>query len=142
VLAAANPWAVVNIRTTVTDTAFNLFASDGFLIRRVGGTGVWTPAPVFEIPVKSRLAYWRFISNRGKELNVAPVLTDYVDKEGKVLVTKKPRIVAKHWFLLHKEAPPGNIYVPNPEFPGIKLENDRRLFFEIRVPQSELFPEV
>jgi hypothetical protein len=141
-LAAADPWAVVNIRTAVTNTAFNLFANDGFIIRRMDSLGAWTPAPVFEIPVKSRLAYWRFISNRGNELNVAAALNDYVDKEGKVLVTKKPRVVARHWFLLSKEAPPGTVYVPNPEFPGLKLESDRRLFFDIRVPQSELFPEV
>jgi hypothetical protein len=141
-LTATNPWAVVNIGATAGNTAFNLFANDGFLIRRKDAMGVWTPAPVFEIPVKSRLAYWRFINNRGKELTISAALTDYLNKENKVLVTKKPRSLAKSWFFLRKEGSSDTVYVPNPVAPELKLESDRRLFFDIRVPQSDLFEVV
>jgi hypothetical protein len=132
----------MNIGTTAANSDFNLFANDGFIIKRKDALGVWTQAPVFEIPFKSRLAYWRFISNRGRELNVSATLTDYVNKENKVLVTKRPRSLAKSWFFLRKEASNDTVYVPNPVSPELKFENDRRFFFDIRVQQSALFPEV
>ncbi len=141
-VTAANPWAVLNIGTTADNSDFNLFANDGFIIKRKDALGVWTQAPVFEIPFKSRLAYWRFISNRGRELNVSAALADYVNKENKVLVTKRPRSLAKSWFFLRKEASNDTVYVPNPVSPELKFENDRRFFFDIRVQQSVLFPEV
>jgi hypothetical protein len=138
-LTATRPWAILDIGTVGGNAAFNLFAPDGFLIRRKDAIGVWAPAPVFEIPVKSRLAYWRFINNLGKELNISAALTDYLNKESKVLVTKKPRSLAKSWFLLRKEGSSDTVYVPNPVAPELKLESDRRLFFDIRVAQSDLF---
>jgi hypothetical protein len=135
------PWAVFAIRPAVTNNLFNLFANDDFLITRKDSLGVWTPAPVFEIPVKSRLAYWRYINNKGKELNISLELTDYLNKEGKVLVTKKPRSLSRSWFFLRKEASTDTAYVPNPIATELKIEPDRRLFYDIMVPQSDLFPE-
>lgn len=141
-LTVTKPWGVIVIRPAVTNNDFNLLASDGFLIRRRNAVGVWTDAPVFEIPVKSRLAYWRFIHNRGKELDVSAPLNGYVEKEGNVLVTLVPRSTSRAWFSLSKEMPAGTQYVPNPVDPEIKLETDRRLFFEVVVPECDLFPEV
>jgi hypothetical protein len=136
-----NPWAVIAIRPVVPNNLFNLFATDGFLVARKDPLGSWTPAPVFEIPVKSRLAYWRYINNKGNELNVSLQLTDYLNKEGKVLVTKKPRSLSRSWFFLRKEASTDTAYVPNPISDELRMEPDRRLFYDVMVPQSELFPE-
>jgi hypothetical protein len=141
-LLGAKPWAVIALRPLVSDSAFNLLASDGFIVRRKDGLGVWTPAPMFEIAVKSRLAYWRFVHNRGKELKISAPLTGYVDKEGNDLVTRIPRAAARSWFLLNKELSTDTQYVPNPVSPEIKIEPDRRLMFDIVVPKSDLFPEV
>ena len=139
-LLSFSPWGVIEIRTTGSDNSFNLFAPDGFLIRRKDPFGTVTPGPVFEIPVKSRLAYWRFVNNKGKELKISLPLTDYVNKEGNVLVTKKPRSLARHWFLLRRDPPPGTIYIPNPVNPDLRIEDDRRMFYNVNVAQSELFP--
>jgi hypothetical protein len=140
-LVQENPWAVFDISTSVTNAAFNLFAHDGFIFRRKDPLGIWSPAPVFEVPVKSRLAYWRYINSKGRELNISAGFTNYLDKEGKVLVTKTPRSLAKAWFLLREEGTPNTTYAPNPIDPTIRLENDRRAFFDIRVPNSDSFPE-
>ena len=69
-------------------------------------------------------------------------LTGYVGKEGNVLVTLTPRATSRSWFSLSKEMPAGTQYVPNPLDPEIKLEADRRLFFDVVVPECDLFPEV
>jgi len=139
-LSATDSWAAICVSTRSVNDAFNLFAPDGFLIRRRDPIGTWTPAPVFEIPVKSRFAYWRFINDRGREMIISASLTDYVNKEGNVLVTKRPRSIARHWFLLQKESPVGTVYVPNPLSYEAKIDRDRRLLFDILVPQSVLFP--
>jgi hypothetical protein len=139
-LTASNPWAVLDIRSTVANTDFNFFAPDGFLKKRRDPFGNFTAAPCFEIPVRSRLAYWRYQNNRGKEMDISPELIDYVNKEENKLVTKKPRSLAKNWFFLRRDLPPGTMYVPNPVSFDLKLENDRRFFYDIRVPQSKLFP--
>jgi hypothetical protein len=102
-LTSANPWAVIALRTRVTNNAFNLLADDGFLIRRRNAAGTWTDAPVVEIPVKSRLAYWRFVHNKGRALDISAPITDYVNKEGNALVTKIPRDSSRSWFSLRKE---------------------------------------
>jgi hypothetical protein len=136
------PWCVCDMRMTVTNGAFNLFANDGFLFRRRDALGNWLPAPVFEIPVKSRLAYWRYLNNKGKDLNVSAGLTNYVDKEGTALVTKTPRSLARSWFFLREEGSTNTTYAPNPDNPLLKIETDRRSFFDIRVPDSDLFPEL
>ena len=140
-LLQVNPWAVFDIRTSVTNAAFNLFANDGFIFRRKDPMGVWSPAPIFEVPVKSRLAYWRYINNKGRELNISAGYNNYLDKEGKVLVTKAPRSLSKAWFLLREEGAPNTTYAPNPIDPTIMLEKDKRAFFDIRVPDSDPFPE-
>ena len=129
------------MRATSTP-GFNLFANDGFLIRRRDALGTWTPAPVFEIPVKSRLAYWRFINNQGKEMNISPALVPYVDKENKVLVTKRPRSLAKDFFLLRKQGSSDTIYVPNPTDTRLIPESGKRFFVNIKVARSELFPVI
>jgi len=144
-LANSRPWAVVAIKTVAPNAAFNLYAADGFLVNRKNAPGsptLWNPAPTFEIPVTSRFAYWRFINNKDRELLKSLTLTDYVDKEDKVLITKKPRSVAKHWFLLRKTGTTDTVYVPNPVFTEIKSGSDRRLFLDVRVPESDLFPVV
>jgi hypothetical protein len=143
-LLSSDPWGVILIRLTKGSDPYNIFAADNNIQKRKDGLGVWTNAPVFEIPVKSRLAYWRFISNKGKELAVSAPLVNFVKKEGDVIETLKPRSLAMHSFMISKDVPMSTdtAYVPNPEFPGIKIENDRRLFFDIHVPNSDLFPEV
>lgn len=138
-LINANPWAVIQVGITADQPAFHLFDNDGLIIRRRNPSGDWTPAPVFEIPVKSRLAYWRFVEMRGRSISAGPTLGAYLTKEGNTLVTNQPRTLARSWFSLRKPGSTDTAYVPNPEFPELSMGTDRRLFFDVRVPESDLF---
>lgn len=140
-LVVRDSWAMININASITGP-FNLFAADGFLIRRKDPLSGWAPAPVFEIPVKSRLVYWRFRNNQGRDLGISPPLIPYVHKESKVLVTNRPRSLAKDFFQLRKQGSTDTLYVPNPTDVRLVNEKGRRLFLEISVPQSELFPVI
>lgn len=139
-LLITNPWAVLSIKSNATNTDFNLLASDGNLIMRRDPVGNWTNAPIFEIPVKSRFVFWRFMNNKGNELDINPSLTDYVNKENNVLITKRPVAMTRSFFLLRKEGSNDTVYVPNPDTDEIKIESARRICLNIRVPESELFP--
>ena len=143
-LLASNPWGVVDLRVTNGSGTYDIIAGDNFIQRRKDPVGNWNDAPVFEIAVTSKLAYWRFISNKGRELVISAPLNNYVTKTGHVIETLKPRALAKHFFSISKDLPMSTdtIYVPNPEIPGVKLENDHRIFFDIRVTNSDLFPEL
>lgn len=133
-------WGIVHIKPAATNFSFNLFDSDGFLIKRRNPPGIWIDAPVFEIPVKSRFTYWRYINDKGNELDLIPAFADYLFKEEKILLSKRPRAISKSYFLLEKEASTDTVYIPNPISYEIKRDAKERLCFDIMVPQSELFP--
>jgi len=135
-------WALVIIKNKVTEPSFNLLASDGFLIKRKLNTGDWNEAPIFEIPIKSRFPFFRFINEKGKELNIASSLTDYLFKEGTFLLSKRPRSISGSYFRLQKEGTTDTAYIPNPLNYDLKKDSKDRLCLDIMVPESDLFPVV
>ena len=135
-------WGIVNIKTKVTNSAFNMLADDGFLIKRKLNTGVWNQAPIFELPIKSRFPFFRFINEKGKELNITSSLTDYLFKEGTFLLSKRPRSISESYFKLEKQGSTNTAYVPNPLNYDLKKDSKDRLCLDIIVPESDLFPVV
>jgi hypothetical protein len=132
-------WAVIHMKIDPPQAAFRLLDNDGLLIKRA------TPAgdidhPVFEIPVKSRSAYWRFINDRNKELKLITDLEDYLLKEEKILITKRPRPVSRDYFNLTKDGSNAKKYVPNPSSYMLTRDAKDRVCFDIRIPESALFP--
>jgi hypothetical protein len=132
-------WGLVNIRPKTSDTAFDLFAADGYLKKRTDALGNEISAPIFEIPVKSRFTYWRYINDRGKELKDNTDLNGYLIKEDKMLVSARPRSIAQCFFKLQKEGSTEKKYFPNPLSYDVKRDSNGRLCFDIRVPRSDLF---
>lgn len=139
-LFSAENWGLIAMKSRVTNPLFNLFANDGYLFKRRLPNGTWNPSPVFEIPVKSRFPFFRFINDKGLELKLIPALSDYLLKEDKILLSKRPRSVAKNYFLLQKQGSSNTKYVPNPLIYDLKKDAKERLCFDVIVPESELFP--
>jgi hypothetical protein len=135
-------WALVSVRSKPGNSDFQLIADDGYLIKRKNPLGIWVNAPVFEIPVKSRFNYWRFINNRGRKLELAPELQDYLDLEEGILLTKRPRSSTRYFFLLRKAGSSDTKYVPNPENYSLVKDNKERICFDVIVPESTLFHPV
>lgn len=133
-------WGVINIRTIVPNTQFSLLAEDGYLIKRRNEFGVWTDSPIFEIPVKSRYSNWRYINDKGNELDLINELRDYLLKEDKILLTQKPRAISKSYFLIQNNAGNATKYLPNPVSYDLKKDDKARLYFDVMVPDSDLFP--
>lgn len=139
-LFSAENWGLITMKSRVTNPLFNLLANDGYLFKRRLPNGAWNPSPVFEIPVKSRFPFFRFINDKGLELKLIPALSDYLLKEDKILLSKRPRSVAKNYFLLQKQGSSNTKYVPNPLIYDLKKDAKERLCFDVIVPESELFP--
>lgn len=135
-------WGIINLKTKVSNPLFNLLANDGYLNKRLIPPGIWNEPPIFEIPVKSKFPFWRFINEKGGELKIAASLADYLFKEDKILLSKRPRSVADGYFLLKKEGTTDTVYVPNPLNYDLKKDDKERLCLDIVVPESDLFPIV
>ncbi len=133
-------WGAAHLRPRVTDTLFNLITDEGLIIQRRDPLGVWTNAPVFEIPVKSRFGNFRYINNKGRELTLNPALNNFLYKENNVLISQLPVSLCKYYFLVSENGSNVTRYLPNPRTYEIKKDDFQRIYFDIVVPESDLFP--
>lgn len=117
----SNLWAIINIRPKVANADFNL--------------GAFAPAPVFEIWIKSRLTYWRYVNDKSKKLIISDNTKDYVEAAGNDLVTKDPRTATWIPTLFNKLD-----YLPNPVSYDRTAAEGSLLFTDVPVPESKMFP--
>ena len=133
-------WGIAHLKPRVTNVPYNLIADDGRIIKRRDPLGVWTEAPVFEIPVKSRFGNFRYINNNGKELTLNPALNNFLYKENRVLISQLPVSLCKYYFLVPESGGGVTKYLPNPKTYDIKKDDFQRIYFDVLVPESDLFP--
>jgi hypothetical protein len=132
---------LIHIATKPANADFNLVAADGFLFKRRSPLGIWSPAPVFEIAFKGKSAFWRYINNKGHKILLHPEVEGYLLEEDNFLVSPRPLTVFKnHVVLLRREGSAETKYFPNPTDYLLKRDDRERLFFDILVPESKLFP--
>ena len=135
-------WGAAYIKVKSSNNAFDLIANDGFILKRRDPLGVWTEAPVYEVPIKSRFGYFRYINSNGKELKLNPILNNYLFKESKILISQVPVSLCKYYFLIPDNGGVNTKFLPNPDDYEIKIDNFRRICFDVIVPESDLFPVV
>jgi hypothetical protein len=128
------PWAVININPIPADAAYSIIDNKGFLITRFNADGtVAIRPPVFEICVKSRLTFWRYINNKGNIIkNQFPAI---LTTSGNNLVTRKPMF---HSYL---PVPVGTQRLPNPQLFSTIKNDQAGNFSDIIVPISDTFPK-
>ena len=103
----------------------------------LSGTGEFkNPHPTFEIRLKSRLTYWRYKSNEGKDLSTTPTTAPYLTTASGILNSKKPRSLTffPTEFLGDDPGTPGmneRIFLPNPPALSLKQEVDGKIYSDI-----------
>ncbi len=139
-------WAIASFLTNAADPNFSLFAPDGYLIARKPSAGAEVKAKVFEIPIKARLVYYRYINDRRKPVilpdSLKPYLREIINDESNSqegLASLRPKTVTKEFFKLQKEGATETKYFPGPTDFTIKKDESGRLYYDIIVPNSELF---
>jgi len=118
---------------------FNLLDASGNLFTRILPNGTKQPAPVFELWMKSKSAFWQYVNNRQRKFKLTPVTQDLLANNSGVLVSKNP---------IHMSYTPINLKKPNNSFqflpnPVPTLEVNRvgnKLLLNMQVPESNLFP--
>lgn len=132
-------WGMVNIKPAPANAAFNLIDGSGLLITRRNDANVVTvPPPIFEIWVKSRLSFWRYSSMDGGVLKTG-TQPDLLFFNNGQLISDGPRSHS-YYPTLYKKADSSLHYLPNPKaYEPVRVEGNR-LFTEIPVPTSEMFP--
>lgn len=132
-------WGLVNIKPAPANAAFDLIDGSGFLITRRNAANVVTvPPPIFEIWVKSRLSFWRYTNTDGGVLKTG-TQPDLLFFNNGQLISDSPRSYS-YYPTLYKKADSSLHYLPNPKtYEPVRVEGNR-LFTEIPVPTSEMFP--
>lgn len=130
-----NTWGLVNINNKPANAAFHLTDVNNRLITRLNPNNtVNTPPPLFDIWIKSRSPFWRYVNDQRRKLSLVPHAALMVES-GDALVTLKPRTLSYTPVLLD-----GVNYRPNPKLFDMLKTEGRRLFADIMVPESEMFP--
>lgn len=135
----ANCLAMVDIKLKPATAAFNLLDGSGLLMMRKNADGsVAQGAPVFEIRLKSKSAFWRYSNNKSKALK-SGTLSDFLISKNGALLTKSPRALTSN-VTLFKKADNTLYYLPNPAPDQPLIFENNRLYSDILVPESVLFP--
>ena len=132
-------WAVVNIKPEVKTAAFNLIEPDGYLVSRIPPGGTAPPPPIFEIRIKSRLAYWRYIGNNDAiTLATNTATTNYLSDQSGKLISISPRISTYTPTLFSTDGINFD-NLPNPKYESLVVQEGDRFYKDIWVGKTEMF---
>jgi len=132
-------FGLILIKLRTTDPAIQLLDDSGKLVATKQADGTYNPAaPIFEINIKSKPSFWRYINNSRKNLKAGLHANLLIAKNG-ALVSRTPRVLTYTSTLFRK---PDNTfyYLPNPKPYQPVIFEQNKLYSDIIVPESTLFP--
>jgi len=118
---------------------FHLLDASGRLFTRILPAGDIQPAPVFELWMKSKSAFWQYANNHQKKFKIIPATQDLLADDSGVLVSKNPINMSYTPVNLKK---PDNSFqlLPNPD-PELEVKRmGNKILLNMQVPASTLFP--
>jgi hypothetical protein len=130
---------VIDLVVKPATGSFDLIDASGNLFSRILPDGTKQPAPVFELWMKSKLAYWQYVHNLRKKFKLTPTTQDLLADNSGVLVSKNPVPMSYTPVKLKK---PDNSFqaLPNPD-PDLEVKRDgNKIFLNMPLPASTLFP--
>lgn len=136
----ANVWAMVHIKPKTINSNFDLLDATGSLITKRKPDGTFNPLhPVFEIRVKSRITFWRYINEEGNNFQ-QNLHADQLELNVGKLVSKKPRSLSFSP-VFYKKLDNSAYYLPNPKPYTLLRSESGQLYSDVYVSESkDLFP--
>ena len=130
---------LINIQPKVTNTAFNILDINGKLLTIKQADGTVSPVPpIFEINFKSRQTFWRYSNNKKKPIQ-SGLYPDFLLPKNGMLITKTPRTLTYIPTLFKK--PDNSLhYLPNPSNNATVTAENGKMYSDINVRESTLFP--
>lgn len=132
-------WGLVHLQRRVTDPLFQLLDDDGLLITRKNADGSIVSHPVFEIRIKSRFAFWRYINNRSKKIEDNAALHPFLEYDAANGLLETKRMLNATYTPIEFIHLGTTQYLPNPGMTNLLQSDKQRVYMEIRVPESDLF---
>lgn len=133
-------WAMVHLNVRSTNNNFDLLDGGGLLKTRRKPDGTYNPLhPVFEIGIRSRFTFWRYINDQSKNFlnNLHP---DQLQLLGGKLVTTTPRPLS-FTPVFFKKPDNSPYYLPNPKPHEPTRSEGSKLYSDVYVSKStDLFP--
>lgn len=134
-LAASDTWGIIHLNPRVTDPQYNLLGDDGLLFTRRNADGTKTPHPIFEIRVKSRFSFWKYISQTGEKILDNATLHPFLDYDAASGSFETKQMLNASYLPTDF----GSLGIPSPETDTFLESDKKRVFISIRVPKSNLF---
>ncbi|MBX2924690.1 MAG: hypothetical protein KF746_20985 [Chitinophagaceae bacterium] len=135
-------WGFVHLGTVTGNQDYSLLDNDGFLKTKKDTRGNIINTPVFDIRLKSRFTYWRYVNSRRRNLSRIDELEKILEEDGGRLVSLSPKELTYLPGMFRKESSSEFILLPNPEQNAILRNENDRLYSDITVHESPLFPVI
>lgn len=138
-ISQPNLWGLIHLSATTSNTDYSLLDNNGFLKTKKDPPGNIVSMPVFQVNMKSRITYWRYVNNQRKKLALTADTQLHLDDVQGKLVTKMPKELTYLPGLFKK---PDNSFqpLPNPSNNEMIGSENNRLYSDIIVAESNLFP--
>lgn len=133
-------WALVQLNIKNTNSNFDLLDAQGLLHTRKKPDGTYNPLhPIFEIRVRSRLTFWRYINDE-QHVFQNNLHVDQLELNVGKLITKTPRPLS-YTPVFFKKPDNSGYYLPNPRPHEPVRSEGNRLYSDVFVSESkDLFP--
>jgi hypothetical protein len=138
-LLQSDTWGLIHLQPRVTDPLYNLLDNDGLLITRKNPDGTIVPAPMFEIRIKSRFSFWRYVHNKSKKLQDNAALHPFVVYDAAAGVMETIEMQNASYTPIEFFNLGTTQYLPNPDIDHPLRVEQQRMYTDIRVPESDLF---
>ncbi len=130
---------VIDLVVKPTVSNFRLQDGNGHLFTRISAAGIRQPAPVFELWMKSKSAFWQYINNRQRAFKLTVATQDLLADNGGVLRSKNPVPMSYTPVKLKKSDGTFQL-LPNPD-PSMAVKREgNTVLLNMQVPTSNLFP--
>lgn len=130
---------IIDLVIKPTTPGFHLLDAAGQLFTRILPGGTRKPAPVFELWMKSKSAFWQYINNRQRKFKLIPATQDLLADNSGVLVSKNP-IPMSYTPVNLKKPDSSFMFLPNPDPDHEVNRAGNKLTIDMQVPDSNLFP--
>jgi hypothetical protein len=136
----SDSWALVQVNVKNANSNFDLLDAQGLLKTRRKANGTFDPLhPIFEIRVRSKFTFWRYVNDENKDFQ-NNLHGDQLELIVGRLVSKKPRPLS-HSPVFFKKPDNSAYYLPNPRPHDLVRSESGRLYSDVFVSESkDMFP--
>ena len=134
-----NSIGLILLKVKSSINGFKIIDASGKLISRKNQFNIIDPpTPIFEINFRSKSSFWRYVNNKSKALKTG-LFTDLLNSTDGILISKIPRPLTSN-ITLYQNLDSSFLYLPNPSSnSNCRIENNK-IYSDIMVPESDLFP--